>query len=128
MAIKDIECVKEMRENGMKYQDIANELGISRQQAWYIGNQAGITGSYSSKNNIVVYKKIRDWIEKHKMRLHDFCIKCGEKCGANSKTYKFLTGKSKGNIYIINNVLKVCGLTFEEAFGEVINGEKENKD
>lgn len=120
MGVKHIESIKEMRNKGMTYDEIAKEIGISRQQVWYSAKIGGFAGN-SSKANKVIYKGIQEWLIKHKMSLHDFCIKSGEDFGCNSKTWRFLTGDNKGNIFMIKKVLDVCGLTFEEAFGEVVN-------
>lgn len=120
--------MKEQRENGMKYQDIAKKLGVSRQQAWNIAKQAGIVNTHDMRREKVIYKGVKSWIFDHEMSLHDFCIKCGEPYGANSKTYKFLIGKHKGNISIIRTIMDICGMSFEDAFGEEENeNEKENK-
>lgn len=128
MAIKDIEYVKELRKNGVKYQDIAEKLGISKQQAWNIAKQAGIVDTHDMKKEKVIYKGVKSWLFDNEISLHDLCIKCGELCGANSRTYKFLVGKNKGDILIIQKVMSVCDMSFEDAFGEVENeNEKENK-
>lgn len=123
MGVKHIEEIREMRNKGMTYDEIAKKIGISRQQVWYSAKVGGFAGT-SSKENKVIYKGIQEWLIKHKMSLHDFCIKCGEYFGCNSRTWRFLIGDHKGNIFIIKKILDVCGLTFEEAFGEVINENK----
>lgn len=124
MAIKHIEKIMEMRSKNMTYESIGKELGISRQQVWNIAKMGGFAGT-NSKVGKVIYKEIQKWLGKHKMSLHDFCIKCGEDFGSGSRTWRFLTGNHKGDIIMIKNILNVCGLTFEEAFGEVINEGKE---
>lgn len=112
--------IKSMRENRMTYDAIAKKLGLTRQNVWYTAKELGLTNSGGQCNKII-YKGVKNWMVKHKMNLHNFCIKCGEKYGASSKTYKFLIGEYKGDINVIGNILKVCGLTFDEAFGEVSN-------
>lgn len=126
MAVQHIEKIRELRNKGMTYQSIANEIGISRQQTWYSAKVGGIVG-HEPKSKNIIYNGIHKWLIKHKMSLHDFCIKCGEDFGCNSRTWRFLVGTHKGDIVMIKKILDACGLTFEEAFGEVINeAEKEN--
>lgn len=122
MGVKHIEEIREMRNKGMTYENIGKELGISRQQVWYSAKMGGLAGN-NLKTEKVIYKGIQEWLIKHKMSLHDFCIKCGEDFGCNSKTWRFLVGEHKGNIFMIKKILDVCGLTFGEAFGKVVKNE-----
>lgn len=130
MAVKYIEQIKEMREKGMTYDEISKEIGITRQQVWYTAKAGGIAGLNSiEKSKKVIYKGVQEWLIEHNMKLHDFCIKCGEDFGSNSRTWKFLTGDHKGDFYMIKNILSATNMTFEEAFGEVVDeGKEKSKD
>lgn len=114
------EEIKRMREEKMTYQAIAETLGVTRQNVWHTAKEMGLTGT-NSKHDKIIYVGVRNWIVKHKMSLHDFCIKCGEEYGSSSKTYRFLTGIYRGDINTIKHILDSCGLTFDEAFGEIAN-------
>lgn len=114
--------IKEMYNSGMTLLQIADKLGLTKQRVHQIVKKdSEITGFQLKKINMVLFPAIRDWMIGYKITLKEFCDTVSKtsnnELSANS-VEKFLINESKTSVCLIQNILKVTGMSFEEAFKE----------
>lgn len=117
---KYIKYIIEMREKHLTYEEIGEELGISRQYAQYLNRVFGekiIPKKQAELFNLIVYKGLKDWMIENDLTANQFAFLCGEyEDFRTSSLGRFLTGQTRGNIELIRKILETTGLKFEEAF------------
>lgn len=105
-----------MRSEGLSYETIGRVFGISKQAAYqqhqsYKNN----TGDYFRFEAIqkIPYVGLRNWMVEHRVTITDLCDRCNV-----SKFSSSLYGKTNFSKSIIDKILEVTGLTYEECFKE----------
>lgn len=114
--------IKEMYDSGMTLAEIAVKEGLTKQRVHQIVRKdTGITEFQLDKINLVLFPAIRDWMIGYKITLKEFCDTVSKtyhnEVSANS-VEKFLINGSKTSVCLIQDILKVTGMSFEEAFKE----------
>ena len=115
-----LEQKKELRNKGLTYQEIANELGISKQAV------AQSLSKYSPRYfrrvspETCIYKGLRDWMNENKVTMAEFLRKLG--LTTNYRNYALYAERLRGRTEFrkkeIDAILVFTGMTFEECFKE----------
>lgn len=119
MTTGKIAKINEMREQGMTFQQIGDAMGFSRQYACNLV-QAG-------RSNICkpltpeqcVYPGLRKWMNDHEMNQSGLLRKMGHDSVPNSvyRLSRYLRGETYPSKPMIDDILRVTGLTYEQCFG-----------
>ena len=111
----DISQAATMRENGASLQEIADSLGVSRQWIGVILHGTGRV-TYKPRNmNRIIYPTIRNFLEKNRMSITRFSVLCNV---SHITIYRGITGEKDMLKRTIDQILRVTGMTYEEAFKE----------
>lgn len=114
--------IREMYDSGMTLLQIADKLGLTKQRVHQIVRKnMDFTEHQKEKINLVLFPVIRDWMIGYKVTLKAFCDAVAEEMNREvpaSCVERFLTTGSKTSIGLIQSILKVTGMSFEEAFKE----------
>lgn len=109
-----------MRLNGATYAEISERYGISRQRVEQILHNPGENGRGPRRRNRK-YPNLDKWIRENNNKATDLA----DKLGININTLNgWLKGYREPKVSSIKKVLSFTGMTFEEAFAEVSEGEK----
>ncbi len=113
------EIVK-MREKKLSYQQIGEELGLTKQCVWDTARRAKLSSEKQQEIlNTVKYPAIKEWIAQRNITVKEFCNLFGYDSKPNGGACsRFITGQTNGNLDMIRRILEITGLTFEEAFKE----------
>lgn len=111
----DILRAKTMRKNGDSLQKIADSLGISRQWIWVIIHRDGNVPYQQKLLNRVIFPAIRNYLYKNRISISQFSVLCN----VSYKTiYRGITGQADMPKRTIDQILRITGMTYEEAFKE----------
>lgn len=114
--------IKNMYDSGMTLVQIAENEGLTKQRVHQIvRKKIGFSEYQLNKINMVLFPAIRDWMIGYKITLREFCDTVS-KTSNNEVSAKsvesFLINGSKTSVFLIQDILKVTGMSFEEAFRE----------
>jgi transposase len=110
----NMQLVMKCRENGMTYDKIAAKFNVSRQ---CVHQAVQAYEKFKVKESACVYDDLRQWMNENHVRISQFC-KMDEFNGKNAYSLRrYLKGDSEIPMSVIDIILKVTGLTYEEAFG-----------
>lgn len=116
------EKIKEMYDSGMTLVQIAEKEGLTKQRVHQIvRKKIGFSEYQLNKINMVLFPSIRDWMIGYKITLKEFCdtvSKTSHNEVSAKSVEKFLINGSKTSVCLIQDILKVTGMSFEEAFKE----------
>lgn len=108
--------LRSLREEGLTYQEIAEIEGISRQRVYQlIGGEGGCFRGITKE--VCIYDGIRNWMNENKISKAKFIRKI-HGCYSYeslSRLSEILKGANTRKD-MIDNILSVTGLTYEEAF------------
>lgn len=99
-----------LRSSGMTYEAIANKYGISR-QAVHSAIRKHNTRAINVKPQTVVFTGLRNWMNDNHIFVSDLERMTGEHLRQALRSGKI-------NIQSISTILKVTGLTYEQAFSQ----------
>jgi predicted transcriptional regulator len=109
-----------LREQGMTYRQIADHFGISYQAvAQALGEYNPNHFKYISETGCV-YPNLRKWLNDNKVGKSEFARRCGYAnvyCNKKRMDY-YLTGRNDPPKNVIDKILMVTGLTYEQAFSK----------
>lgn len=110
----------EMREQGFTLQQIADELGYSRQNVCQQLRKIGIERGSIKNIKTIIYKGLADWMIKNDMSINMLAMKIYKKYynTACNNLIKKLRGERVITMQEIKKILEVTGMTFEECFEE----------
>lgn len=107
----------EMHEKGMSYTDIGKEFGLSRQRVFQLIGGKDKTHYQGIKPENCVYEEIRKFLIENRMSIAEFSRRV---YGDNQPKHKLrLSSALKGSNtskMVIDGILDVTGLTYEQAF------------
>lgn len=114
--------IREMYDSGMTLLQIADKLGLTKQRVHQtVRINQGLSEFQLNKINLVLFPAIRDWMIGYKITIKEFCDTVS-KTSSNEVSAKsvesFLINGSKTSVCLIQDILKVTGMSFEEAFKE----------
>ena len=110
--------IKRMRSEGMTIQKIADHYGCSRQNISEILCRAHGKRRATHKNKCI-YPGISRWMHENGYSITKMC----EEFGMNKGTLgKYMQGTRDIRIRTIREIMRITGLSFEEAFGGVEDG------
>lgn len=115
------EQMQALRDQGMTYQAIADEMGCSRQYVYQmIGTGEGAQFRYITKEGCI-YPGLRKWMNENLCGRTELLRRMGRfqwpRSAARLGTY--LRGECEPSKSTIDDILKATGLTYEECFGGV---------
>lgn len=108
-----------MRDQGMKYREIAEKFGVSQQ---YV---AIVCGKYSPHRFVpigdkCIYPNLRKWMNENKITRREFLRRMSYE--GSSENYvrlgRIITGERDPSKTYIDNMIRVTGLTYEKLFAE----------
>lgn len=110
----------EMREQGFTLQQIADELGYSRQNVCQQLRKLGIERGSVKNIKTIIYKGLADWMIKNDMSINMLAMKIYKKYYNTTcnNLIKKLRGERVITMQEIKKILEVTGMTFEECFEE----------
>lgn len=111
----DISRAKTMRKNGDSLQKIADSLGVSRQWIWVIIHRDDHVTYQQKLLNRVIFPKIRNYLYKNRISITQFSALCNV---SYMTIYRGITGQTDILKRTIDQILRVTGMTYEEAFKE----------
>ncbi len=122
MTDKDKVKMFEMRLRGCTLQEIGDKFGITRERVRQI-----LSESIKERNenlNEIIYVNIAKWLKQNDISLFKFSKMLYPKSNSSTRLKNKLT-KSKSELKIsqIKKILEITGMSFEEAFEEVIKNE-----
>lgn len=98
-----------MRMDGYTLQEIGNKYGITREYVRQILD----VGKRKDISQKIVYPGLKQYLVENKMSVRKLSFLIGTQYQTALNT---LHGKSKPGMDVINKILQVTGLTYEEAF------------
>lgn len=124
MAMTRRERAREMREDGMTYQQIADKLGCSKAcVARFVGAHNPFHFRIVTKEGCI-YPGLREWMNDNKVgrtelaqRMSNVAWPC-----AVSTLSGILRGHHVPSKTTVDSILKATGMTYEECFGGAENG------
>ena len=117
----------EMHIQGLSYVEIGQKMGISRQRVFQIIGDVRKGSHRTITEKECVYVGIRNWMNENKISRTALLRKIYGTI--HSDQYHSLKSALKGSNcskYVIDNILKATGLTYEEAFKK--DGDDNGKD
>ena len=109
-----------LREQGMTYQQIADHFGISYQAvAQPLAKYQPNHFHYVTETGCV-YPNIRKWLNDNKVNKSEFARRCGF-CNQSDRKKRldgYLKGRCDPPKRVIDKILSVTGLTYEQAFSK----------
>lgn len=112
MTREQKEEVKRLRGSGMSYQAVGERFGVSKQRIHQITHPKPRKKKTPSTAG-VKYPRIKKYLEENNISVAAFADACGV---TRSTMYTNLKGDGGMNKSTIDAILKVTGLTYEEAF------------
>lgn len=112
----------EMRMQGMRLQEIADQLGVSKQRvAQYLtGLHLNGRRRFAVTKTQCKYVGLREWMLRHGWCMSDLIAACGYIYNPQTATnFQTWFGNKTLRMETINKILDITGLTYEECFGEV---------
>ena len=110
---KRCEIMRKLHDNGMTYEQIGEQFGVSKQAVHQLLNRA--PGDYFQEGAIkrVKYVGLRQWMLENRVSI----TKLESLCGISRK-HRVLIGQAQPSKTTIDKILAVTGLTYEECFKE----------
>lgn len=109
----------EMRLDGYTYEEIGKRFGVSKQNV-----QSMLA---AGKNSVIrkksIYPAIDNWLIDNRLTWNSLRNMMSDSVKIND-VYKIRDGKQHLRLDHIKAILRITGMTFEEAFGEVIANEQ----
>lgn len=112
----------QLRQEGWSYGAIANNFGLSRQRVFQLIGKRNIAHFRKITEKQCIFKGLREYMNKTALSLTELIRRiCGEhkyhpETSARYRAY--LCGKNDIPMRVINEILRVTGLTYEQAFLE----------
>lgn len=118
MTFEDKRTILEMRLAGRTLQEIADEIGVTRQNVSLFLNQLASERKKGFKPFKCIYPGLKEWMFKNRIGISRIV---NDMKLWKSETVMFgrLNGRTNFTIAEINAILEYTGLTYEEAFGVV---------
>lgn len=113
MTKEQKEEVKRLSDAGVTYQAIGERFGVSKQRIHQIVTRPSRRRK-QPKTAGIKYPRIKQYLEEHNVRVTAFATACGV---TNTTMWENLRGGGMRKS-TIDAILKVTGLTYEEAFSE----------
>lgn len=109
---------KALREQGHTLQEIADMDGVSK-QAVHTMLRSGEDRVYAKSLRRIVYPRIYAWMREQHMNIAKLNRAIGIKAtsASHNRMSNFLSGRSFHKD-LVDGILRVSGMTYEEAFGE----------
>lgn len=117
MNQQTIYIYNDVKSGKIKYR-VAKEYGVSKQRVDQIVKRLDNKEFVPAYIYHIHYPKIREWARKQNIGFMELTEKMSNNEVKPNTIYRFLQGKSGGNIKVIQAVLSATGMTFEEAFGD----------
>lgn len=114
----DKEQMKMLRDQGLKYAEIARICGVSRQYVYVVCGKASHGHFTPISCNACVYPHLRKWLNENKVSKAEFFRRMG--FTINPKNYgrleSYLSGKCQPRKSYIDRMLRVTGMNYETLF------------
>lgn len=114
--------MRKMRNQGVSYREIGEKFGLSKQRIYQIIGESNGYYRYITEEQCA-YIGIREWLNHNKVNVTEFCRRVYGKY-FTATYFRFtqcLRGKYHFKKPMIDKILSLTGLTYEEAFKEKDN-------
>lgn len=110
-----------MRQQGMKYKDIAEIFGCSRQ---YVATVCGKADVAHFRHCDSIYPNIQRWMNENKVSMFELLRRMGLMPYSDNldRLRRVIRGQTQPKKDCIDRLIKVTGMTYEVLFAEVENG------
>ena len=115
MSDDDRKKALEMRKNGLSLQEIADYFGVTKALISYLSRKSGLRFRPIYKSQKVIYPNIRKYLRENFLSVSGFSDLCGV---SKSAMYTCLSGEVHPSKYTIDQILRVTGMIYEDAFSE----------
>ena len=107
----------ELREQGMKYRDIAEQLGVSYQRVAQICGKSN-PSRFRPVSDTCIYKNLKEWMNANKVSKREIIRRMGFAYHVTTEHQisSMLLGKYQPRKDYIDRLLLVTGMTYEELF------------
>ena len=110
-----------LREQGWSFQAIADNLGLSRQRVYQLIGKRNIAYFKPITPKQCVFDGLRDWLNQKSMSIAELIRQVRGEHKYHPVVFSqyraYLTGRHNMKMPTINAILRVTGLTYEQAFG-----------
>jgi transposase len=113
----DVQLVMKCRTDGMTYDEIAAKFNVSRQ---CVHQTVKAYENFKVKESACVYDGLRDWMDERNIRISKFCNMREFNGKSEASLRKYLRGDSDMPMSVINIILEITNLTYEEAFRRAV--------
>lgn len=111
------EEAKALRAKGYTYDQIAKELYVTRQAAWCaVHSESGDWFQHVTPERCI-YKGLRDWMNENRCTASQLRRLVGVSQKSHTTIVDALKGKAVMKKNLIDAILGITGLTYEQAFG-----------
>lgn len=111
----DIVQAATMRKNGASLKDIADSLGVSKQRIGVILRNTGRATCKPRNTHSIIFPSIRKYLNENRMSISRFAVLCNI---SGQTMNRAITGQTDMLKRTIDQILRVTGMTYEEAFKE----------
>lgn len=113
------EQMKQLRQQGMSYEEIGKVMGISKQRVYQVIGGTVKNWFKEITPEVCIYPNLRKWLNENRVNRSELTRMVYGNTSARNKQliYSILKG-SDCLKHHIDNILQVTGLTYEEAFGK----------
>lgn len=101
-----------MRLDGYTYDQIGKKYGVTRERVRQILNVKGVRAAYKNSPKWI-FPNIRPWMRKNHMSGKEMACMLGT-CSNSFSSY--MTGKRDIPKHVIDKLLQITGMTYEECF------------
>ena len=112
------EQVVQLREQNKTYQEIGDELGISRQRVGVYLKTVNPRGYKAWTKERCVYVGLREWLIENQCTARQFILQLGYTYHTNTadRWSRLLRGVTRLDMDDIKSIIRLTGKTFEELF------------
>lgn len=114
------EKMRELREKGMLYREIAKECGVSHQYVAFVLGKSGPNGGFRPyKEDGCIYEGLRAWLNEKHVTRRELCRilqKEASHGGSAAAVRDHLRGEGSFSVSDINHIIEASGMTYEALF------------
>ena len=111
---KRADLVRRMHAKGMTYEEIGEIFVFSKQRAQQLAHSHPGDGFHANTIAKIKYVGLRNWMLENRVKVCDLEKQCG------SRLHRALSSEGNPTKKLIDKILAITGLTYEECFKEEV--------